>query len=106
MDSLTEIRNDARARRAQLTKSFDNVRRRLSLPQLAEDALAKLDPELVFLGRAQSAIKRNPLLAAVLLTGAVWLVSDASQGGRSGPDHRARRATRAINDTTNHKGEL
>ncbi|MGQ0485329.1 MAG: hypothetical protein ACT4SY_08280 [Hyphomicrobiales bacterium] len=106
MDSLTENRMEVRARRAQLAKSFEDVRRRLSLPQLAEDALAKLDPELVFLGRAQSAIRRNPLLAAGLLAGAVWLVSDASQDGRrSGPDRRARRGGRAINDTTNHKGD-
>ncbi len=107
MDSLTEIKKDVRARRTQLVKSFENVRHRLSLPELAEDALTKIDPGLRFLGRAQSAIKRNPLLAAALITGAAWLVSDAAQGGsRSGPGRRARRAAGAVNHITNRKGEL
>ncbi len=108
MNSLIQINDDARARRAQLAKSFQEVRHRLSLPQLAEDALIGLDPRLGFLGRVKSGIKHNPLLAAVLLAGAGWLVSDASQGsGRSGlngsnlPRHPAKTA----NNTTNRKGD-
>ncbi len=109
MNSLIQIKDDARARRAQVTKSFQEVRDRFGLPQLAEDALAALDPKLGFLGRVKSGIKRNPLLAAVLLAGAGWLVSDASQGsGRSGLNglSRSRHPAKPANTTTNHKGEL
>lgn len=108
MSLQARIKNDARASRAQLAKSFQEVRQRLSFPQLAEDALAGVDPKLRFLGRVKSAIKRNPLLAAVLLAGAGWLVSDASQGsGRSGLNgsSRPRRPAKAVNSTTNRKGD-
>lgn len=108
MSSQAGIKSDARASRAQLAKSFQEVRRRLSLPQLAEDALAGLDPKLGFLGRVKSGIRRHPLLAAVLLAGAGWLVSDASQGsGRSGLNglSRSRHPAKPANTTTNHKGE-
>jgi hypothetical protein len=108
MSSLAAIKSDVHASRAQLAKSFQEVRRRLSLPQLAEDALAGFDWKLGFLGRVKSGIRRLPLLAAVLLAGAGWLVSDASRGsGRSGfnglscPRHPAR----SVNNTTNLKGE-
>jgi hypothetical protein len=107
MNSLTRIKNDARACRTQLTKSIQEVRHRLSFAQLADDALAGLDSQLGFLGRAKSAIKRNPLLAAGLLAGAGWLVSDASQGrGRGGlhGSNRPRHSAKSVN-TTKLKGE-
>jgi len=102
------IKNDAHASRAQLAKSFQEARRRLSLPQLAEDALARFDSKLGFLGRVKSGIRRHPLLAAVLLAGAGWLVSDASQG--SGRSHlnglsRPRHPAKSVNTTTKLKGE-
>ena len=104
----TRIIIDARASRTQLAKSFREVRRRLSLPQLAEDALAGLDPKLEFLGRVKLGLKRHPLLAAGLLAGAGWLINDASQAGRGrrGPNGsgRSRRPAQSVNNDTNHKG--
>jgi len=92
MSLSTRVILDARASRSQLAKSFREVRRRLSLPQLAEDALAGSDPKLAFLERAISGVKRHPLLAAGLLAGAGWLITGASQAGRSrrGPNGSGR----------------
>ena len=104
MKSLAKARSDARASRAELTRNLHDIRRRLSPPELAADALAMVDPELNFLGRVQSGIKRNPLLASVLLAGAGWLFSDTlrarGSNGRNG-SHRSR----TLKKPTNHKGD-
>ena len=108
MKSLAKARSDARSSRAELTKNFQDIRRRLSPSQLTADALAMVDPELTFLGRVQSGIKRNPLFASVLLAGAGWLFSDTirarGNSGRNG-SHRSRTLKRTGAPPNNHKGD-
>jgi hypothetical protein len=102
MKTHAEIISDARESRAALAKSLQRLRRRLNPPELANDALAMLDPQLKFLGRAFAGIKRHPLLAAALVAGAGWVVSGASS--RGGLLH-ARSRKKTLNNTNNHKGD-
>ena len=105
MDQLTQRRNEVRALRAGLAKSLQEVRRRLKPPELVEDALAMLDPERRFLGRVQSGIKRNPLIAAILLAGAGWLIADAPNDNGKSNRASSRRPRKASKPTINHKGD-
>ena len=102
MKSTPEAIADARASRAELIAAVQNLRRRLSLPELAEDALRAIDPQLTFLGRVKGRIQRNPLLAAALLAGAGWLAGGGSNGHETRHPHR-----RKMNheNTNNTKGE-
>jgi len=63
-----------RARRKALQATAQEVRARVSPPQLAEDALSLLDPELALLGRAKERILHNRLLSLAVLAGVGWLV--------------------------------
>ena len=109
MTNLPKAISDARVSRADLIKTYHDIRRRLSLPELAEDALRAIDPELTFLGRVTAGIQRNPLLAAALLAGAGWLAGGASEaGGRSngnGSRHSHHRKTNE-DSTTKVEGEM
>jgi len=67
------LRN-VQARRAALKVTSEEVRGRLSPPQLAEDALAALDPQLAFLGGVASRVQHNRLLSLAVLAGVGWLV--------------------------------
>jgi hypothetical protein len=63
-----------RARRRQLRKTARDMRARLSPPQLAEDALGLIDPELALLNDFKERIQHNRLLSLAILAGVGWLV--------------------------------
>jgi hypothetical protein len=63
-----------KARRLALKASLADARSRLSPPQLAEDALSLVDPELALLGRFKARIENNRLLSLAVLAGVGWLV--------------------------------
>jgi hypothetical protein len=63
-----------RSRRRALRTTVDDMRARLSPPQLAEDALGLIDPELELLNLFKERIQRNRLLSLAVLAGAGWLV--------------------------------
>ena len=108
MTNLPKAISDARASKADLIKTYHDIRRRLSLPELAEDALRAIDPELTFLGRVKAGIQRNPLLAAALLAGVGWFAGDASEaGGRSNGNGSRRSQHRKMNheNTNTAKGD-
>ena len=73
MTSLRELEREAEVRRADLDAAFRDLRKRLTLPGLADEAAALLDPGRARLVPAYSAVKRHPMLAAALLAGAGWL---------------------------------
>ena len=68
-----------RARRLALKASLADARARLSPPQLAEDALSLVDPELALLGRFKARIEGNRLLSLAVLAGTGWLVGSPRQ---------------------------
>lgn len=108
MTSMPKAVADARASRAELIAAVQDLRRRLSLPELAEDALRAIDPELTFLGRMKARIQRNPLLAATLLAGAGWLAGGASEAGSRSDGNGLRQSRRRKSHdekTTRAKGE-
>lgn len=63
-----------RARREALQGTVKDMRGRLSPPQLAEDELNLIDPELTLLGRFKDRIQHNRLLSLAVLAGVGWLV--------------------------------
>jgi len=64
----------ARERRRALTNTLGDMRARFSPPQLAEDVLALIDPELALLHRARERVQNNRLLSLAVLAGVGWLV--------------------------------
>jgi hypothetical protein len=68
-----------RTRREALQGTVNDLRGRLSPPQLAEDALNLLDPELTLLGRIKERIENNRLLSLAVLAGVGWLVGAPRQ---------------------------
>jgi len=62
------------ARRKALQTTLEDMRGRLSPPQLAEDALSLIDPDLTLLGRFKERIQNNRLLSLAVLAGVGWLV--------------------------------
>jgi hypothetical protein len=74
MKSKQEAVAEVRASRAEFEGTLAEVRARLSFPQLAEDALNLIDPDLTLLGRIKSGVQQNRLLSLAVLAGAGWLV--------------------------------
>lgn len=72
--SFNEAVRTVRARREALQGTVKDMRGRLSPPQLAEDALNLIDPELTLLGRFKERIQHNRLLSLAVLAGVGWLV--------------------------------
>jgi hypothetical protein len=68
-----------RARRKALEASFADLRGRITPPQVAEDALSLIDPELALLGRIRERIQQNRLLSLAVLAGVGWLVGAPRQ---------------------------
>ncbi len=66
--------SDVKRRRAALTATLEDARARFSPPQLAEDALNLIDPELSLLGRLKARVQHNRLLSLAVLAGVGWLV--------------------------------
>ena len=89
MKSLQHSIDEARASRAELQDSLRDVGKRLTLPELAEDALRALDPKLTILGRVKTGIQRQPLFASALLAGAGWLVSSMLRTGSKAGSERS-----------------
>jgi hypothetical protein len=65
---------NVRARREALKATLGEAKTRLSPPQLAEDALSLVDPELALLGRFKARVENNRLLSLAVLAGVGWLV--------------------------------
>lgn len=72
--SFDKAVKDVRARREALQSDVSQLRSRLSPPQLAEDALGLVDPDLTLLGRFKERIQHNRLLSLAVLAGVGWLV--------------------------------
>jgi hypothetical protein len=69
-DALAELH----ASRAAVEKTLGEFKTRFSPPQLAEDAMNLLDPDLTLLGRIKSGVQQNRLLSLAVLAGVGWLV--------------------------------
>ena len=78
-----------RERRKALQATLKTCAARMSPPQLAEDALNLVDPELTLLGRLKERIQHNRLLSLAVLAGVGWLVG----APRQHEGERARGAT-------------
>lgn len=74
MKSKQEALAEVHASRAELEKTISEFRERVSPPQLAEDVMNLLDPDLTLLGRIKSGVQQNRLLSLAVLAGAGWLV--------------------------------
>lgn len=74
MKTKQEALAEVRASRAELEKTISQLRERVSPPQLAEDVMNLLDPDLTLLGRIKSGVQQNRLLSLAVLAGAGWLV--------------------------------
>jgi hypothetical protein len=74
MSDFDDALAEARERRKALTNTLADTRARFSPPQLAEDVLGLIDPELSLLHRARERIQNNRLLSLAVLAGVGWLV--------------------------------
>ncbi len=94
MKSLPNAIADARASRAELTRTLREIGKKLTISGIADDLLSAFDPKLTFLSRMRAGLKRRPLFVAGLVAGAGWLVNSLmrtrSQSGsnRSLKSHR------------------
>lgn len=102
MLALPSATKNVKGRRKAMMKSIDEVRGRLTLPQLTEDAISLLDPDLIFPRRVQSAVRNKPLVAALLVAGAGWLVASGGNGGEK-PVARPRRGSAFTSPSTMKK---
>ena len=97
MSSLQQLEKEALDRRMQFAATLLDLRRRLTLPGLADEALRLFDPNFTRLPPVYSAVKRHPLLVAGALAGAGWLFKQALQkssrhrkNGKDSPRGRTR----------------
>lgn len=79
MTPLSQLEKDARDRRMQFAATLGDLRSRLTLPGLADEALGLLDPHFTRLPPVYAAVKRHPLIAASAIAGASWLLKQALQ---------------------------
>lgn len=84
---------DVKRRRAALTATLEDARARFSPPQLAEDALNLIDPELSLLGRLKARVRHNRLLSLAVLAGVGWLVGAPRRHAGEPPGPREAGAT-------------
>lgn len=99
----------ARERRRALTNTLGELRQRLSPPQLAEDALGVIDPELQLLHRARERVQNNKLLSLAVLAGVGWLVGAPRQndGEPIGADDAGSSLPRAnMKEKKNDSGQI
>ena len=73
MTALEQLERDAAQQRLELEAAFRDLRRRLTLPRLADEAVALLAPGRSRLAPIFTAARRHPMLAAALFAGASWL---------------------------------
>ena len=104
--SIEEAEDEVMRRREALRRSLTAMRERVSAPQLIEDALRFLDPQLSLLGHLKERVQHNRILSLAILAGAGWLVGVPS--GRSGTARQARqaRATRPSRENTKEKSNV
>jgi hypothetical protein len=77
MKSKVEALSDVRQKRAKFEETLAAARARLTVPQLAEDAMNFIDPDLTLLGRIRAGVRQNRLLSLAVLAGAGWLVGSS-----------------------------
>lgn len=94
MDELKRARTKATVRRKDMLSSIEAVRSRLTLPQLADDALSLLDPELSLPRRVKATVTSQPLAVTFLLGAAGWLLF---QKDEPRPPARIRNTVKKIN---------
>lgn len=100
-------------RREALRGSLTAMRHRVSAPQLVEDALSLLDPELSLLGRLKEKVRQNRILSLAILAGAGWLVGAPRRRSGTAREARHARTTRPsrenpkekTNDSRQHHGD-
>ena len=101
--------SDVKRRRAALTATLEDARARFSPPQLAEDALNLIDPELSLLGRLKARVQHNRLLSLAVLAGVGWLVGAPRRhaGEPPGPREAGTTPTRAnMKENKNDSGQI
>jgi hypothetical protein len=99
----------ARQRRRALTNTLGDMRQRFTPPQLAEDVLGLIDPELELLHRARERIQNNRLLSLAVLAGVGWLVGAPRQndGEPLGADDAGSSPPRAnMKEKKNDSGQI
>lgn len=74
MGNFDDAVADVRHHRVTMMATLKDARVRLGPAQLAEDALALADSELVLLGRIRRRFRHNKLLSLAILAGVGWLV--------------------------------
>jgi hypothetical protein len=92
-----------------LTSTLGDMRARFTPPQLAEDALGLIDPELDLLHRARERIQNNWLLSLAVLAGVGWLVGAPRQndGEPLGADDAGSSPPRAnMKEKKNDSGQI
>lgn len=103
MDPLKHRREEVRALRAAFAKTANEARDKLNPTELFENALDFVDSRTRFLRHVQAGVRRNPLLAGILLMGAAWLIRDG--GGSEGRSNRRRKPDKTAPANTNIKGD-
>jgi hypothetical protein len=86
MSSIKDLKEEADRSHEKFNETMSDIRGRLRSPALADNMLKSLSPDFIHLRRLQSAMREQPLLAALTIAGACWLISRAvvSPAGRSG----------------------
>ena len=99
---------DVRARRKALQSTAEDMRARMSPPQLAEDALSLIDPQLSLLGRLKSRVQSNRLLSLAVLAGVGWLAGAPRQHEGAPPDGQDASTTPRANmkEKKNDSGQI
>ncbi len=75
MTPLQLLQRDAAQKRSEMDAAYQDLRARLTLRGLADEAVACAAPYRPQVLPIYESVKRHPLIAAVLLVGASWLIS-------------------------------
>lgn len=73
MTPLQQLERKAEQKRLEVTAALGDLRARLTLRGLADEAAALIDPCQSCAAPLYVAVKRHPLVAAALLAGTGWL---------------------------------
>jgi hypothetical protein len=74
MTSFPDLERHALESRARFTKTLDEIKTRITAPELTNQALALADPRLKRVKYFYMAVKRHPLAALGAIAGAGWLI--------------------------------
>ena len=75
MKPLQELQREAAQKRLEMDAAFRDLRGRLTVRGLADETAALITPYQSRVMPIYESVKRNPLVAAALLAGAGWLIS-------------------------------